>query len=742
MCIHNNIDGEIDQLQLSIPVSSERDPTNSRITHIAQQSLAPTTSTEETPPQPKRFCNNTDCIDRLLSQLNTVNLDCHPETTVAYIFDTLKNNHSLINDFLLKTNESRLEIKKMLEAYIIKYICREKFSHLTTCLLNFLSKINQPALLTLTKTIIQEGHQPLFESIKPYITKNEPSATVLLQSFMKSPMMQITDEGYIEELCDYQDKNIEDLIDEGINDPASVNCSFISTLLVTNKSSVDLIYKTLNQLCKQGHSVKANWIFDLVQDHIKSLKNTPSALAEIASQLSFISSYLTWSTFFYQHTRFEDMDVNKLSSLLNQQTLKSIAESMHQDNLELIGATRNLEQAPKPTSQISSDTLIKRDIPIYLNQTPDFLNFIQTSHIHEAVNYYNHDWIVNKHNEPQLLVEGKLVSHTEILERFQLKNVYIGARLATIIVEKTTDNQFCYLENGLVQHNPTTTFIPIKKIEGDGKCYTTFISLDHGNSTTPAGIKRLFATHAWIQLQDKDGQIYSVGRWGSGQLYSPDLDQTSPHPKLIVKSKISEDQFASLIDHIQTLQQSAEPAFNLVTDNCACFSAHIASCLFQNPIDPLVPIQNLNTFENRIKFYNASLQITEYIFENRDKFMPVFTAIDTDIPLSDIIPMIRSIINHSHLDESTKSALNHFLSISIIASQGQNTLRDTPFYPLLKSIQRQILTNNQSEMTSCFFNLCTDLLQVLQPLQVNHPYTLWESLKKQPNTIAYQSRKI
>lgn len=709
------------------------------ISNIAQQNLQPTTSTLSL--TPKRFCYVPDNIESLINKLETLITNPDPRVHLMSLFDSLNANPLLIEGFLKKIQASNHSIQSLIKETIPHYIQHSPINTLTSYLLEFLKRSSPETLTIIAKNIITEGNESLLTIVAPYIPKTPISATTILNAIMTSPMFQITDEGFIEELYQHQDSDIEELLDEAITDPSNINCSFISTLL-TLSPSLPLIFKTLNQLCDQGCSKQAQWICDLLQDHLQQLKKTPSAIAEITTQISYVSAYLTWSLFSYQATRFQDMDVEKLKSILTPERLESFAEYLDQDNLTVIGACRHLSLTNTPTHQAPVDTLIKKGVPIYLNQTPTFLHFIQSSQLHEAINYYNHDWLVDKINNPLLLVENQLVSHAQVLDRFELKSMHIGARPVTIIIEKTTGNRFCYLENGLIPHDPATTFTPVKKIEGDGKCYASFISLDHGNSTTPAGIKRLFATHAWIQLQDQDGQIYSVGKWGSGQLYSPDLDQNSPHPKLIAKSEISEDKFSNLIHYIGNLQQSSEQEFNLLTNNCACFSSHIASRLFENPIDPKVDILELNTFENRIKFYNASLQLTEHIFANKDFLHPVLSSIDHTLPLSALLPFIKEFVKTSPLDNPTKASLQAFLIMLSAYNLTTCTIQDSPFYPMLLSMQKQLSTDNQAEMVNCFYNLFIDLMHTLQPLQINHPYTLWESLKKQPNVTAYQSKKI
>jgi hypothetical protein len=506
-----------------------------------------------------------------------------------------------------------------------------------------------------------------------------------------------------------------------------VNPSLVKELIVDlvqkNKINKKEAIEILNALVEKGFAQPVSWAIDLIRSEVDLAKRSiPGAFSSFCDQLSYVKEYVRWCAFDYKNIHFEGASKDFIEQICSKKNLSTLSSCLNEQTLSMAGTAR-LEKE-EGGGIVFSDAL-RKEIPVSLFNFPEFLDFYTQADLQSALSYFDHDVIPTRKGEPQLLVDGELTLWSGILDRFFLNKRVEGGRVVTEIVEKETGVVFYYLHNGLTAHNMTDVLNPIKFEEPDGKFRVTFLALDHGDSSSPEGVKRLINTHAWIQLKDGNGALFSAGKWGSGRVVSPDHHQYHTRlPKLTASCEVSEQKFNEILAHITRLQGAEEKRFNLLTDNCSCFASHIACVAVEAEVKSKANLKKLDSFENRIKYYNAALMISKELFKNKDKIKKMH---------AEMIEM---------QDKSAKKALAILISrtakefgirepVFLTENMMRLLLDKDKFYMDIFSDIIEILdSDDEKKMINCLFNLIYETSIAIEKMDLHHPYSLWEALSK------------
>ncbi len=259
----------------------------------------------------------------------------------------------------------------------------------------------------------------------------------------------------------------------------------------------------------------------------------------------------------------------------------------------------------------------------------------------------------------------------------------------------------------------------------------SFMCSDHKNSSTPAGIKRLMASHSWIRLQDDKGNLYSVGKCGSGELLSPDIFAFKNYPKIAAIVTLAKKQFIKIKTWIQQTMLRGKTAFNLLHKNCSTFSASIAQYLFPT-VSATSKIGEHNTFENRVKCFVIAKKIAKLLLDNRASFQDCLNESWTHDEPYLLQTLIQFLSLQSDQGENIQQA------IQLLQKTLEQLVEDNIDVALeAKTFIEKELSNEQI-VCNKLFNLFSDIYDRTQTCTIDHPYSLFKQLKKQKNvTVAH-----
>lgn len=590
-------------------------------------------------------------------------------------------------------------------ALMNKFFRREKFENLVErlCLSGMQQAFEKALCFTWSK---DRGNRRILELINTSEIQLSGDFFEMFRICEKLNLKEIT------EILSFGDKVNPSLVKELI-------VNLIEKHQITKKEAIEI----LSTLVEKGFAQPVSWAIDLIRSEVDLAKrSSPGSFSSFCDQLSHVKEYLRWSTFDYKNTRFQGLSRDFIEQLCTKENLSKLSACLNEQALAIAGTARLQKEEERG---IPFSDALRKEIPVSLYNFPDFLDFYTQADLQSALSYFDHDVIPTTKGEPQLLVDGKLTLYSDILDRFTLNKRVEGGRVVTEIVEKETNTVFYYLDHGLSAHNMLDVLKPIKWEEPDGKFTVTFLALDHGDSSSPEGIKRLINTHAWIQLKGGDGALFSAGKWGSGRVVSPDHHQYHTRlPKLTAKCEVSREKFIEILAHISLLQQAGEKKFNLLTNNCSCFASHIACMAVEKDVKSRANLKSLDCFENRIKYYNAALMLSKELFKNKDKIKQMHAEM---IAMQDkgakkaIAILISKIANQFGMRVSSYS-VEHMMSL---------ILDDEQFYmDIFSEIIELLDSGDQKKMINCMFNLIYDISKSIEKMDLHHPYSLWEELSK------------
>lgn len=506
----------------------------------------------------------------------------------------------------------------------------ETFPHLHESL----EKFTQAQHRELFLKAIEKDSQPEFFMLYEKFLVNGFFDPEIANSILHSTMQLPSDI-----VAHIQPQQREDFLQEQLHSP-SKNYGLIASILTVmfetkqERAAFDYLHQTM----QAGDYRGAGHLSDLIH-HALPKKEKSSTVSAVATQLGYVAGYSKWCLFGYSKDRFFESK-EFLKHTLTEDNLESFARALRTDTLESISFLRDA-----PAKDPSIDKMVEKKIPPQLFQDPTIFEFLQKTDLLSAIDYYGHGLPSSKTEELMLLVEGTFTPLEKVLERFEIHPVLLGSKTVYQILDKRTRNPYTYLSDGLVPHNDTQSICIADKVAPSGFSKIHICSIDHGNTSTPEGIKRLLGSHSWVAFEDAEGNISSAGVWGDGKIHSPDLYHRTLLPKNVNSIQVSQKAFTELLKTVQeeqTARLAAPSEFNLIKNNCSSFSSNVARLALesnesivsiddQNMYDPAftqedIPqtarsshrLASINSFETRIKLYYAAEGMFDQLCKNKE----------------------------------------------------------------------------------------------------------------------------
>jgi hypothetical protein len=180
-----------------------------------------------------------------------------------------------------------------------------------------------------------------------------------------------------------------------------------------------------------------------------------------------------------------------------------------------------------------------------------------------AMKVFQHTMEYNEAGQPLILVNGKLKPLTHVMQNMRIEYKADSGKIP-LLIEKRNSAQWQYLGQGLTTHNMLTDFTPMSKNAPSNSHTISFYCTNHGNTTSAGGIKRLLASHSWLRLQDKEGNIYSAGKLCQGAILSPDPFEFRLYPKIKATFPISEEQFSAIKRVVSETMMQGKDSYHLL----------------------------------------------------------------------------------------------------------------------------------------------------------------------------------
>jgi hypothetical protein len=603
---------------------------------------------------------------------------------------------------------------------------------------------------------IQDDSQPLFYKHYEEFVENKKIADEVALAILDSPLELPSD---IVSLI--PEEMISVFLEKQLNNSPNKNYCLISSALILEleKGKVKDVLEYLNKLLKTGDDAGVHFLIDLIQDEIPK-KSRPSFLQTTYTQLSYVMGYIKWMTFNYSPVVFENSQA-VLDRIFQKENIETVISSANTDNLEYLSAFRDAH-----SKEISLTKLIEKKIPPYFINNKEAFDFFYLSDTFSAIEYYGDEFILNTKQEPMIQVEGRLTQVSQVLERFTLEPAKLGSKNIYRIVEKASGQRFSYLQQGLVPHDDETSICVVHKAPASKRWTVSICSTDHGDSSSPEGIKRLLGMHSWVRLEDDEGNVYSVGLWGGGKLHSPDLYQRTLLPKNVNTIQVSQEGFNQILDSIklEQLDRVQNPGhFNLINHNCSCFAESIAKKALefaQKPpadmwgfedisdciqlskiVSSCQSLDLLQTFETRIKTFFAAKQIVEELFEKKEQGLDDLHKLKHDLEKISISKKSRDwlFIASTGLDilanQLTGSNIQALHRLNSLIFALKSCYRAEELSALLHAsisiIDELIAEITQDGKAACInklFNLEMAIINKLKEVQIHHPYILFNHL--------------
>lgn len=446
----------------------------------------------------------------------------------------------------------------------------------------------------------------------------------------------------------------------------------------------------------------------------------PSAFKGYKDTLSYLSAYSYWSLTSHKiQERFEGVsrgDIEIFLEKIKTEVLPLLVEGKNVEKIkQLKKAGANLISANKTINYGEiANWLLSRQLPLRLARYPEFLQFIQDTHIYSIAKFYKHPIGLIDNDGPGILVNGSLMHFETFCTLFYVREGKIDPE----IIERTTGRRWSYLENGLVPHDPEQEIGPFKKEQPEGTFKLSFVFMNEGHTNSLSGIRR-FSRHAWIQMKKPDGDVTSIGHLGAGIIRSPDIFEYLPGKRKKISFIMSESKFNAVLQEIEKEQKEHKDVFNYLSNNCSSFSGRIASFMFEKELSPKGDLKLYNTLENRIKMYIVANEITMAIF----KLAPL---IDSNLmTVGKLKKMFLELINRQ--DEL---AGHHDLNLEYIVSLF--TKEGGMFDLLFDEVMDCVKKNERSKLVNKFYNLFTECFSCVENLSIDLPPVLAHKLEKLP----------
>ena len=248
----------------------------------------------------------------------------------------------------------------------------------------------------------------------------------------------------------------------------------------------------------------------------------------------------------------------------------------------------------------------------------DLRNFILNSRIHFPASYYKHAFVYDSlAQDIKVLVDGQYVGSKTILRNFKLENRIPAERmfLPPVLVHTQTKERYCYLENGLTQHDVDRDFSPYKTLPPNERPQQPTVRFNFridAKLETPEDAKN-FLYHAWCELVLPSGSCYSFGVYGKGVAQCPDPTvYGDPNGIRSIAFPVTPDKARDVIRKVQELRSECEWNYHFTQANCASFITKIGETIGID-ISEKDAINLYDSLITRIKMYAISSLLADQL---------------------------------------------------------------------------------------------------------------------------------
>lgn len=388
-----------------------------------------------------------------------------------------------------------------------------------------------------------------------------------------------------------------------------------------------------------------------------------------------------------------------------------------------------------------------------------FRDFVLNSQLPTFISFYKDTVIYDFQNKDiMMLVNGQYVKSEDIIKNFRLEERALVERmfLPPIIVHKSTNTRYAYLENGLIRHD----------VEGDVRAYqtlpvhqrprkpiVTFNFCIDAPLESPEDAAN-FTYHGWCEVVTPSGSCYSFGLYGKGVAQCPDPGVFRKSDKIRkVSFEISPSKVVEIFQKIQQLRNDALWNYHLTKYNCATLMTEIGAVI---GID-IAKKEKISRFDNtitRVKMYAIS-SILANLLRDPDVISKIGTfkelANITDnfqnLP-ENIKKQIQSIdISNTLLDhlQMKNEVLKYYTLLkkwtSLIINAGTEKLPDLGSISALeiKELCNSILKGSTTELTYKIYNLLDQIYTNYYQYEIHSPGFVYERVKEEKSK---QNRKF
>lgn len=350
-----------------------------------------------------------------------------------------------------------------------------------------------------------------------------------------------------------------------------------------------------------------------------------------------------------------------------------------------------------------------RQLPKELLNDPKIFAFVKDSKIYSHMAFYKHSFQIYN-GELSILVDGKQIGMKEVLNDFSLKKD--GKEY--FIIHKETGKRYCYLEEGLIQHDPQTEIKPLRSLtsEETPKEFTAvFYGIKEGHTNSAGGISR-YDRHTFAGVKTPGGKLYTFGALSKGSITCPDPYSYIPKKHVEVEFAITEEQFEKTLGLVSK-EQSQNESFNIVFKNCSSFGGRVAKTL-DIPASPQTVIGENDNLENRIKAFAFSKEISKEVKKQAN-------AKDTPCKVNDFLC---SNVPEIIMSNDKLTLMQKMITLAAVRSH------EKELKAAVDSIINEAKKDSEITLTEKFYNLATDIFEATKGMTVSHSNVLFSQLQE------------
>lgn len=442
--------------------------------------------------------------------------------------------------------------------------------------------------------------------------------------------------------------------------------------------------------------------------------------------------YITYKKFLKNYEFDETFGVifKKRSSIIFEYTSRGLC----QINPETWGQVPEAILPGSKESLTSNEAWLKeRHLAPEFREIEGFVDFLRNTKIYSNARFYEHPLPFDENTlQPLIMVAGEYITYEQFLKEYEVREVHGEHQ----IFNRSTQKRCAYLDRGIVEHDPTKEIVPFKH-GASSKTYTvTFMFYAKGHTDSASGIRK-YRRHAWINLKNAKGDVFSMGALSNGYLNSPDPYEFLPDKKKAISFVITQEQYEELLKMAGGEQSSREGEFNWLINNCSTFAGRVAGHLFPT-VNPRSRLEEHNTLEHRIKAFVYAREMTtelmkpgtveklEGVRKEMEKSQSIKNSAAKAALAAAAVEHFRGILTRSlgssQLDDMSGESLLQLMLSDVIRNKADG---------LIKEIIQDIEKGNKNALQDKIHNLMWDIFEINHNLEVDHPSQLFSRVRKQ-----------